>query len=251
MLDSMPVDADQKTSAPASAVPASASRVLIPLGVIGLFLIAMLAAAVAGTPTFAPTGPTPDPNPLPSVQQTLPPIQDGDAKVHEGDDTFLIILGILLLALLAAAVVTALVLIIRALLVSWRERPLRRREGGNADTEGLAGVVADAAPDAPTMRRGIRAARAAIDEHPSPTDAIIAAWIGLEQTAADSGVGRGISETPAEFTLRMLLRRPGIDHATRELLRLYEAVRFGGHAADETKRAAAARALAEIEQGWR
>lgn len=247
----MSVDADQKTSAPASPIPASVTRWAIPLGVIVLFLIAMLAAAVAGRPTFTPGGAGPRPLPAPSAQESLPPMASGRPKPQQGDDTILLVLSILLLLFVLAVVITAIVLVIRAIQVYWRERPLRRREAASADAEGQAGVVAEPSPDAPTVRRGIEAARAAITAHPDPADAIVAAWVGLEQTAADSGVGRGMSETPAEFTLRILLRRPGIDGAARELLRLYEGVRFGGHHADETMRVRAARALAEIEEGWR
>ncbi|UNK72160.1 DUF4129 domain-containing protein [Microbacterium sp. H1-D42] len=247
----MSVDVDQNTSAPASPLPAPARRWAVPLGVILLFIIAMLAAAVAGHPTFTPTGSGPRPLPISSEHQTLPPMASGQPKPQQGDDTILLILSILLLLFVLAVVITAIVLIIRAILLYWHERPLRRRDAENADVDGQAGVVAEPAPDEPTVRRGIEAARAAIAAHPDPTDAIIAAWIGLEQTAADSGVGRGASETPAEFTLRILLRRPGIDGSARALLRLYEGVRFGGHTADETMRAHAARALAEIEEGWR
>lgn len=247
----MPVDADQNTSASASSAYVAATRRRMLLGAFVLFFIAMLSAAVAGRPTFTPAGGDPRPLPVPSVQQSLQQTAGGEPQPQQGDDTFLLILSILLLLFVGAVVVTVIVLIARAILVYWHERPLRRRDAESADLEAPAGVVADTEPDAPTVRRGIQVARAAISGHPDPTDAIVAAWIGLEQTATDSGVGRGSSETPAEFTLRILLHRPGIDESAGELLRLYESVRFGSHAADETMRAQAAHALAEIEERWR
>lgn len=237
----MPVDADQKV----------VTRWLIPLGVVGLFLIAMLAAVVAGRPMFTPPSTGPEPLPVPSAQQTLPPVIGGEPQQQQGDDTILIVVSTLLLLFLLAVVITALALIVRAVQLYWRERPPRRQYAANADTAGQADIIAEATPDAPIMRRGIEAARAAISGHQDPTDAIIAAWVGLEQTAVDSGVGRGASETPAEFTLRILLRRPVIDTPARELLRLYESVRFGGHTAGETMRDHAAQSLREIEEGWR
>lgn len=247
----MPVDADQKRPAPASVVSPSAMRWLVPTGVIVLFLIAMLAAAVAGRPTFSPPGSAPEPLPQPTAQQTLPPVEMGQPPEQGGDDTLLIIIGILMLTLVVTAVIAALVLVIRALQRRWRSRALRQQDGSATDVEVQADVVAESAPDAPAMLRGIAAARASISSHHEPSDAIVAAWIGLEETAVDSGVGRGRSETPAEFTLRVLLHRPRLEDPARRLLRLYESVRFGGRIADESMRADAARALSQIEEGWR
>jgi len=107
------------------------------------------------------------------------------------------------------------------------------------------------APDAAVIRRGVTAAREGVTAVAEPGDAIVAAWIGLEETADDSGTARGLSETPAEFTLRILQRRPGVAEPAVRLLRLYEGVRFGGRTASENDRAQAHAALVEIERGWR
>lgn len=246
----MRVDADQESAAPASVIPLRARRWLVPSGVILLFVIAMLAAAVAGHPVFTPGEADPEPLPQPTAPQTAPPMGVGEPR-QQGDDTLLRIIGIVMVVLVVAAASAALIMLIRAVLLYWRSRPLRRSLGAATDVATNAETVSESAPDAPTMRRGIAAARAAIELPSDARDAIIAAWVGLEETAVDSGVGRGRSETPAEFTLRILLRRPGIDEAAHRLLRLYESVRFGGHGADATMRADAARALAEIEEGWR
>ncbi|MGF2947746.1 DUF4129 domain-containing protein [Microbacterium alcoholitolerans] len=247
----MPVDADQESAAPASVIPSRVSRWALPSGVILLFVIAMLASAVAGHPVFAPGEAAPEPLPQPTEQQTLPPIGLGDPQRQQADDTLLLIISIVMVVLVVAAALAALVLVIRAVLVYWRSRPLRRTAGVATDVAMNAETVAESIPDASTVRRGIAAARATIDLPSDAGDAIIAAWIGLEETAVDSGVGRGRSETPGEFTLRILLHRPGIEDPARRLLRLYESVRFGGHRADEAMREDAARALADIEEGWR
>ena len=246
----MPVDADQERDASASVSRTPVTRWLVPSGVVALFVIAMSAATVAGHPVFTLGDSSPEPLPEPTVQQTPPPLGAGEPQ-QQGDDTLLRIIAIVMVVLIVAAAVAALVILIRATLGYWRSRPLRRAAGAATDATMSADPVAEATPDAPTMRRGIAAARATIDLPTDPGDAIIAAWVGLEETAVDSGVGRGRSETPAEFTLRILLHRPGIDTPAHRLLRLYEGVRFGGHRADAGMREEAARALAEIEEGWR
>lgn len=215
-----------------------------------LFLIVMLAASVAGHPSIRAS----DPEPLPLPTMTPPtesPGPRGDVPLPPDGFTGRAITAILAV-LVAAAIIAAVIVVIRALLRAWRDRPLRRRDGTETETAG-AGIEApaDAAPDAPAIRRGVAAARTAAERHPDPGDAIVAAWVGLEETATDSGIGRGRSETPSEFTLRILLRRPGIDEPARELLRLYEGVRFGGRIAGEAERMRAVQALARIEEGWR
>ena len=60
------------------------------------------------------------------------------------------------------------------------------------------------------MQRGIAGALATIDERATASDAIVAAWIGLEESAADAGVKRAASETPGEFVVRIITLRPGL-----------------------------------------
>ncbi|SJN19111.1 transmembrane protein [Microbacterium esteraromaticum] len=232
----------------AASVP-RVQRYLLIAAVLVLFVVAMLAASLAGHPTFTPPvaerAPGPAPTPVeitPGPESTMPPPQDGIRG-------FVVLMLLLLLVLLVVLVV--LFFIVRALIGYWKNRPLRQREGVDTDEGVSMEIFTDSAPDAPTMRRGIAAARTLIDTQADPGDAIVAAWVGLEETAADSGTARGRSETPAEFTLRILLRRPGLDEPAHRLLRLYEGVRFGGHSADEADRSAAVRALVEIEEGWR
>lgn len=217
-----------------------------------LFVVAILSASVAGRPDLEVGRQEPVPEPLPSAQQTLPGAPALPPEPGEGSDTVLLIIGIVLALIVVGMLIILLIWATRMLIRAWRDRPLRRQDGIEIDVETTgADAAGEAEPDAPTVRRGIAAARAAVDAHADPSDAIVAAWLGLEETAADSGIGRALSETQVEFTLRMLLRRPGIDGPARDLLRLYEAVRFGGRAAGEPDRAAAVHALALIEEGWR
>jgi hypothetical protein len=246
----MTVDADDDTRKPVSDPAGSRSRLVL-AGTHVLFLAAILAAYVSGRPSIVVGHREAVHLPLPGAEATPtgtpPPPPGGDRP-----DDALLIIGMVLALIVVSLLVILLVWVIRLLLRAWRDRPLRRQPGVEIDAEGEgADAVGEAEPDAPTVRRGIAAARTAVDAHADPTDAIVAAWVGLEETAADSGIGRALSETQVEFTLRMLLRRPGIEEPARDLLRLYEGVRFGGRVAGERERAAAARALARIEDGWR
>ncbi|MGB3374297.1 MAG: DUF4129 domain-containing protein [Microbacterium sp.] len=245
----MTVDADDDMQA--SAAGSTSSRSLLPSGIVLLLVVvAILAASVAGRPDLeigrqeSRPLPTPDAQATPTGTPGLPPAP--------GSDSTLLIIGMVLALIVVSMLVVLLIWGIRMLIRAWRNRPLRRQQGaeGDVDVQG-AGVPGESEPDAPAVRRGIAAARMAVDAHADPTDAIVAAWLGLEETAADSGIGRALSETQVEFTLRMLMRRPGIEEPARDLLRLYESVRFGGRIANESERAAAGRALMLIEAGWR
>ncbi|MDT0157491.1 DUF4129 domain-containing protein [Microbacterium sp. ARD32] len=231
----------------------SVLRRLLPVMItIALFAIAILATSIAGHPTLRAI-PDYTPVPEPRVTQTSDFVpQPPPQHEAEGPDSTLIIIGVVLALIVLGLLALGLAWLVRAIIDALRNGALPERAGAELDSE-IAGapLPEEAEPDAPVIRRGIAAARTAIEGDTDPGDAIIAAWIGLEETAKDSGAGRGVSETPAEFTLRILLRRPGIEDPTRRLLDLYEGVRFGGHAAGEPDRAAAAEALAQIEEGWR
>ena len=220
-------------------------------GLVGLFVIVMLAAAVQGIPQITPPDiARPDgeyfeePTATPAPSDVPLPEPESDLIANTIRIVFLVVV-------IAAAVLVA-ILIVRVLMRAWRERPLRTRAGGDIDVESAAehpSSEADAV--APVMRRGIDGALASIAQGATPTDGIVAAWVGLEENAADAGFRRGPSETPAEFALRIITRRTGLTDAATALLGLYERVRFGGYVADEQDRAAARSALETIREGWR
>jgi hypothetical protein len=60
-----------------------------------------------------------------------------------------------------------------------------------------------------------------------PSDAVVAAWLRLEQAAADSGAPRQDHQTPTEFTGDLLVRYEVDTAATSTLRRLYQRARFG------------------------
>jgi hypothetical protein len=80
----------------------------------------------------------------------------------------------------------------------------------------------------------------------TPTDAVIACWVALEEAAASAGVARDQSETPAEFTVRVL----GVGGISEpQLIRLgelYREARYSTHGSSEEARTEARAALLRL-----
>jgi hypothetical protein len=106
-------------------------------------------------------------------------------------------------------------------------------------------------PEAPVLRSGIELALAMLDEDRDPGDAIVRAWLGLEETAEQSGMVRLPAETPTEFTSRILGRAFTDDRAIATLLALYLRTRFGDHPVTGDDVAAVRTALQELAASWR
>lgn len=222
--------------------------------IVALFAILTLLTRVQGVPVFTP----PD-FVLPEGVSPFPESTEGPAEVVEPprreDAPFLTVLINILMAGAIAAVLVATAFLIRWLVRmirdAWNERRLRLQGAADVGVDVVAEPVAEAAIDAPVMRRGISGALASFNEEAVASDAIVAAWVGLEETARDAGIVRGRSETPAEFTLRLIIRTEAIREPAEALLRAYEKVRFGGGVATEADRHAARAALHAIEEGWK
>jgi Domain of unknown function (DUF4129) len=105
-------------------------------------------------------------------------------------------------------------------------------------------------PDIPALRTGISLALQSLDEQRDPTDAIVRAWLGLQETAEESGIVRQQAETPTEFTSRILSRAFADDRAIQTLLRLYLRTRFGNHPVTTDDVAAVRWALEELVRTW-
>jgi Domain of unknown function (DUF4129) len=80
-------------------------------------------------------------------------------------------------------------------------------------------------------------------ESGTPSDAIVACWLALERAAADAGVARAPSETPAELTVRVLAACWVSRAALERLADLYREARFSTHGLPESARAEARQAL--------
>ncbi|MFJ6531046.1 DUF4129 domain-containing protein [Microbacterium sp. NPDC091662] len=229
---------------------------LLPLIVIaGFFATIMFAAATQGLPQFGGWFTDTEERSGDDVVPTAPAETASPPLDPPEDSPLLVIIGYILAAVVIAAVLAMVFfgarLLIRYLVGLWRDRPLARREATRVDTQAVTAPVTDVEPDDATIRRGIAEALRTIDSRPLPGDSIVAAWVGLEESAADAGAGRGANETPSEFTVRIVGRRAGIADDVVALLGLYEQVRFGGHDAGEGDRARAAECLRAIQEGWR
>ncbi|MFB8190906.1 DUF4129 domain-containing protein [Microbacterium sp. NPDC055988] len=233
-----------------------AVRVLLPLVILaGLFTILMFVAAHQGLPRFRPL-PGNGADPVDGVTGEPAPGATPPVPIQEPEDSPLRdVIGAIMATLVAIAVLTLLFfgarMLIRHLRGLWRDRPFAQRDGADIDASAIGATEVEAEPDTTTIRRGIDQALRAIDLDPEPGDSIVAAWVGLEESAADAGAGRAPNETPSEFTVRILGRREGIAAEVITLLGLYEQVRFGGLVAGEHDRATAASCLRGIQAGWR
>ncbi|WNV82310.1 DUF4129 domain-containing protein [Umezawaea sp. Da 62-37] len=163
---------------------------------------------------------------------------DGVAGVVGGSVVVVLIVLFVLLSIASLGVVL--------FMVGPRRRRVRRGHDAVADT---AEEAADSAPGAALMLTGARKALAELRERHSgpPSDAVIAAWLNLEDAAARSGAPKQEHETSTEFTGALLVRYE-VDTAAAATLRgLYHRARFGPAARVSTQDAEdAAEALERV-----
>jgi hypothetical protein len=220
-------------------------RLLLPLAALAGVAVVVLAALLAGPPTMR--GADAPPQALPAVP-TLPPSTRRpipfDPITPVISTVFLTLLGLLI----AIPLLVLLVVLLRALLQGLTR--LRRRPR-TPPLEGGAAVEAAETVDAPAVRRGIRAAIAVLAEEREPGDAVVQAWLGVQQTAEESGLARSAAETPTEFAVRVLARSSADERAVRTLLALYLRARFDDAPVTPADAAAAREALTAIGDSWR
>jgi hypothetical protein len=156
---------------------------------------------------------------------------------------FVVVFGAVLLALLTRGIFS----LIRRLMAD-QKPPVR--DGVEISAVSVGSAVSDESV-AEIVRTGIAGALHRIDQGAEPGDAIVAAWVGLEQSAAKAGLKRAAAETPGEFAVRIIARREVVASHAEVLLALYERVRFGDYTAAEHDRLRAREALQAIEVAWR
>ncbi len=122
--------------------------------------------------------------------------------------------------------VVVLVLVLVAVLVlllqfRWLRRDRKLWVGAVVDEDGTSMPV--------RLRRAAERARSELAARASgpPDDAVIAAWLTLEQATEAEGVGRAPHQTPTEFTAALLGRYTTDEPALDELRALYQRARFG------------------------
>jgi len=154
---------------------------------------------------------------------------------------------LIILSVLAIAVITVFVLL-------WlRNRPRRSKAqflSGIEVTLDDLDAGADSPSDLPALRRGLRQAEEILESSREPRDAIVRAWIGLQEAAEDSGLSRRASETPTEFTTRVFLTVSADRSAAEKLLALYLRVRFGSRPATDADVLEARAAIAALNASW-
>lgn len=231
-------------------VPKRSHPVLVTSAALGVFIVA--AAGISGTVHFA--GPRWVPHwslPVNSSKSTnvRDPKTGAIHLIGSSNNSDRFPLGAVLLWITGIAVIAVAFLLWRW----WKRRPLREAAGPHsvvttATTEFP--VERELKPNTPALRSGIELALQLLDDQREPADAIVRAWLGLQETAEQSGIVRQPAETATEFTSRILSRAVVDDRAVRTLLRLYLRTRFGDHPVTSDDVAAVRKALQELVRTW-
>ncbi|QGQ20655.1 DUF4129 domain-containing protein [Cellulomonas sp. JZ18] len=206
----------------------------------------MLAAALAGPVRLTADPVAPLELPTFSAPPQLPPPTAGPDRTVEDAPPPPAWLGDVVGALLTLVAVAALALLARWLL----RRRWWVRDGGprDDDLDGAEGDVDDTHVVA-AMRAGVASAARALDDDVPPGDAVVAAWVAVEDAAASTGVVRDRAQTATEFTVDVLDGTRADPVATRALLDLYLAARFSAHAVTAADVVRARELLAAVGDG--
>jgi len=182
-------------------------------------------------PEFQP--PTLPPAPSRAAPSQAPPLQDSGV-------------GELVGPLLWAALVLAVFAV-----AYWVWRVLPRPPAKTTATSVAGGLgTGDSSPDAPAVQEGVRAAQQLLDTVTDPTDAVLAAWVALEDAAARSGVPRRPADTPTELTSRVLAATEADEGAVTTLLGLYHRARFSADGVGPDAVVQARRCLGALATSW-
>lgn len=220
-------------------------RVPALLAIGGLLLLAVLSARGRSAVPVDPRDPEPltfqpvTPSELPDLEPTVaaPPEDSGAADV----------VGIVSVTVIALLILAALLLLVLHAL--HHRRPPRENltaGPGLDDADGTA--LRERLRDAAERARGTLAAPTG----GPPGDAVVAAWLTLEDAAEHEGAGRAPHQTTTEFTVALLAGHTTDEQALLELRGLYQRARFGDpDAIDERDSRAALAALDRVLRGLR
>jgi hypothetical protein len=209
--------------------------------------LVVLCAAVAGTwePTWRPLEMqglemSPGGRSAQAVSETAPPPADGQSSLDV--PTWLPFIVALLILSVLARILTPVV-----------RKMLATRRGDHQEVDapfGATEALEAGLPATPALEDGVAAAtRLLDDERLPPGDAVIAAWVALEEAAARSGVARQRAQTASEFTVQVLDATQANPASTRRLLDLYLAARFSEHVLRSDDVRAARAALVVLADG--
>ena len=146
---------------------------------------------------------------------------------------------------------TGVVLLVLALAyLLWRRLPRRPRRAHTVPLGASVTAGSGGEPSAPVLQAGLGEARHLLDTVLDPTDAVLAAWVALEQAAARSGVARRPADTPTELTAAVLGATPADASAVRLLLALYHRARFSSGGLDPGAVQRARRCVDALAASW-
>lgn len=227
----------RRTPATADGPRALAALVLLALVVVG---------AAAATPwrvrppeslLEAVPGLMPDLGPLPTPSPTTPPAPPRDTATTDLG-LVLLLAGLLLAAVLLALVGRRVLSALRA-----DERP------PDPDVLAAGASLGDATAPAVTvdeLQDAVTLALQRLDEAATPHDAVVAAWVSLEEAAARHGTERDPAQTPTEFTMALLHDTPAPPEPVATLRRLYHHARFTAGPVEDAQVGTARDALERI-----
>jgi hypothetical protein len=215
--------------------------------VFGVAALLLLAVTVASGQSAVPNSPLTPSTPAAEAEQ-----QSGGGDPPVAADAVTTVAGTTFLAVVIAAALfgAALLLVVLAGLVRYR----RRRRVGRIEPPG---VPDEGVPDGDAglgLRRAVETAltELAAAHGGPPSDAVITAWLRLEEAAARAGTPRRPHQTPTEFTAAVLAEHTADQAAVTELCRLYQRARFStGHVVGRAEADAALAALDRIAQSMR
>jgi hypothetical protein len=168
-----------------------------------------------------------------------PPQEPVDNTGNDTVATILIVLAVLAVAALAWFVARKIVAAVKA-------TPRRTITPDPLDAgAGLATEVRPTVP-LPELVDAVDRALAHLDDARTPTDGVIAAWVALEDAAAEHGTHRDPAQTSTEFARTVLDATPAPAADVDMLRRLYQRARFTEHTVTDDDVAAARAALVAI-----
>lgn len=227
--------------------PPTVPRVGIAIGVGAVLVLGLIVAAIRPPWQFDPidiTLPSARPGRIPRMPNAS---ESGTPSARPlpppGPPPDLSWIKWVLLALVIAAVVVLLAVLAMRLLA------VRQMYAARPDDE--IEITDDVAPDLPTLQQGAVRAEERLLAIGNPTDAIIAAWLALEEAADASGVHRRPAQTPTEFTADVLGRTGVPSEPVRTLLGLYLRARFAARPSSAEDLATARRCIRELAASWR
>lgn len=210
-----------------------------------LVALVVVAAAVASPWRFQIDGSVPAPSisleASPGASFSPGPEgEEGRQDPGTGIEWLSLVLGVLAIVLLALVGVAI------ARRLNALNRDSRDLEPDDLDTGGTVLDTPDDAVDLPALQDAVTRALRRLDSDPAPRDAVVAAWVALEEEAARQGTDRDPAQTPTEFASVLLDRTPAPADAVGRLRDLYHLARFTSRPVTPDQAAGARQALADI-----